>query len=438
MGAGSVNTAWIPEPAIVRRQTDRILSSELFRGSPIQCRLFRYVIEQTLEGGAGGLKEYTLGSAVFQRGDSFDPRNDSIVRVQVGVLRKKLAAYYEGPGIADDVLIEIPRGHYAPHFTQRLLTDPSAPLAVPPRPLEPAVAPRAFTGQLWLLLLAGIVIGLAAMWIVDQVRLAPAANPGAVTVKSATAFEWRDHPVWKGFFEPGASTKLVMGVPLMVGFGGILVRDTMVNRPEDIALSRRLHDMEVREGRKGLPQELYTGLGEASGINVLTRFFLGASQDLPLIRNRLTKWQDLAAGNLIFLASLRFRTLGQELDRPTDFRFEGLPDGATLIRNLKPQSGEALIYQPQMTNGNAGYDYALVTVSPGTLSGRRLMTIGGSHTWGTEGAVEYITDGPSLRELRERVGDGGGNKAPLQILLKVEVKDSQVVSTGYVTHHWLK
>ena len=55
-----------------------------------------------------------------------------------------------------------------------------------------------------------------------------------------------------------------------------------------------------------MPQELYTGLGEAAGINLLTRFFHGASQDLPLIRNRLTKWQDLTAGNLIFLGISAF------------------------------------------------------------------------------------------------------------------------------------
>ena len=57
---------------------------------------------------------------------------------------------------------------------------------------------------------------------------------------------------------------------------------------------------------------------------------------------------------------------------------------------------------------------------------------------GHRGAVEYITDGPSLRELRDKIGSGGGSKAQLQILLKVEVKDSQVVSTDYITHHWLK
>ncbi len=428
MGAGSIASTWIPAPEIVRQQTERILASELFRGSPIQCRLLRYVIEQTLEGQAGSLKEYTLGSAVFQRGDSFDPRNDSIVRVQVGVLRKKLAAYYDGPGAADEMLIEVPRGHYAPHFTQRLVAPLVEPVEISPPPDT--------SFPTWLTLLAGIALGLAVMWMVDRARFAPARSvPAAQTVPPV---EWRDHPVWQGFFEPGASTKLVMGVPLMVGFGGVLVRDTMVNRPEDIAQSPRLRAIEAAEGRKGSPQELYTGLGEASGINVLTRFFHGASQDLPLLRNRLTNWQDLSAGNLIFLASLRFRTLGQELNRPSDFRFEGLPNGATLIRNLKPRPGEDLIYSPRMTNGAEGYDYALVTVSPGTLSGRRLMTIGGSHTWGTEGAAEYITDAPSLRELRDRIGTAGSSKSPLQILLKIQVKDSQVVSTDYVTHHWVK
>jgi len=277
-------------------------------------------------------------------------------------------------------------------------------------------------------------VGLLAMWMIDHSR--PTSPSLAASPKQV--FEWRDHPVWKGFFEPGASTKLVMGAPLMVGFGGTLVRDTMVNRPEDIGASTRLHEMELREGRKGVPQEVYTGIGEASGINLLTRFFDRASQDLPLVRNRLTNWQDLAAGNLIFLASLRFRTLGQELNRPSDFSVEGLSAGVMIIHNLKPRPGEALTYEPRMTNGTAGFDYALVTVSPGTLYGRRMMAIGGSNTWGTEGAVQYITDGPSLRDLSEKIGNASGSKAPLQILLKVDVKDSQVVSTEYVTHHWLK
>src|SRR5437899_8623905 len=126
MGASPLTGSWIPEPQVARQQIDRILSSDLFRESPILQRLLRYLVEQALAGETTNLKEYKIGSTVFQRGDDFDPRTDSIVRVQVGVLRKKLAAYYEGPGGGDDIIIEVPRGHYAPHFQLRSVPVPTA------------------------------------------------------------------------------------------------------------------------------------------------------------------------------------------------------------------------------------------------------------------------------------------------------------------------
>jgi hypothetical protein len=171
---------------------------------------------------------------------------------------------------------------------------------------------------------------------------------------------------------------------------------------------------------------------------VLTRFFGSASQDLSLTRNRLTKWQDLAEGNLVLLSSLRFRTLETELDRPNDFQFVGLPRSSPSLHNLRPQPGEASDYASKMGD-DSGIDYALVTVWRGTRPGRRIMAVGGTHTWGTEGAAEYITDGPSLRELLEKTGQNyPPGKTGLQVVVKVEVRDSQVASTSYVTHHWLQ
>src|SRR5438552_2004353 len=107
------------EPETARTQMARVLSSSIFCDSPTQQKLLRYLIEHMADGQGGDLKEYTIGAAVFRRGPDFDPRTDSIVRVQVGVLRKKLAAYYAGPGSEDGVVIDIPRGHYLPQILTR-------------------------------------------------------------------------------------------------------------------------------------------------------------------------------------------------------------------------------------------------------------------------------------------------------------------------------
>jgi predicted ATPase len=101
----------------VRAQLARILRSRIFSNAPTLSRLLRHLVEGTLGGHAGGqMKEYSLGVEVFDRGESFDPRTDTIVRVQARRLRMKLQVYYRTVGQFDPVLIEVPTGRYAAVF----------------------------------------------------------------------------------------------------------------------------------------------------------------------------------------------------------------------------------------------------------------------------------------------------------------------------------
>ena len=95
---------------------DRILASPPFAGGGRAGSLLRYLVEQTLDGRSDTLKEYVLGVELFHRGDAFDPKVDTIVRVEARRLRAKLDEYYSGPGASDPLRIEIPRGAYVPTF----------------------------------------------------------------------------------------------------------------------------------------------------------------------------------------------------------------------------------------------------------------------------------------------------------------------------------
>jgi TolB-like protein/lipoprotein NlpI len=80
-------------------------------------RFLTFAVEKALAGEAEDLKEYTVGVEVFDRTPDFDPRADSIVRVEARRLRSKLRKHYEvadsaGPGFR----IELPEGSYAPIF----------------------------------------------------------------------------------------------------------------------------------------------------------------------------------------------------------------------------------------------------------------------------------------------------------------------------------
>ena len=391
----------------------------------MQQRLLRHIVDETLAGNGKELKEYNLGVTVFRKGPEFDPRTDSIVRVQVGVLRKKLASYYETHGADSRIVIEIPRGHYEAAFTLRPIEQPIEPARVPP--VEPP-KPK-FSGHRELVLIAaGLILGLA-IWI-------PFRSAAPESPKPAT-FEWQQHQLWRGFFERESSTQLVMGAPMFLMVAGIYLRDSSVNTPEDLAQSERLRRMGEYFNSEPRPEEIYTGLGEAAGLYTLGRFFAKGGKELPLVRSRLARWQDLAHDNLILLSSFRFRTLSQEMALPHEFEFDGKH---TAVRNLHPLPGEEAVYYPHMTGNNANYDYALVSVWPSPQPGRRIMVLSGVFTWGTQGAAEYVVDGPSLRELGRKLdADGNGKQkdAGLQILLKVHVRDRQPVATSYVTHRWL-
>ncbi len=115
-----------PDQEAIRLQLAKILASPLFSNAPSQERMLRYVVEHALAGEAGRLKEYTLGVEVFDRGGDFDPRQDTIVRVQGRRLRDRLADYYREQGIDDPVGISLPKGHYVPTYHWRQVGPPSA------------------------------------------------------------------------------------------------------------------------------------------------------------------------------------------------------------------------------------------------------------------------------------------------------------------------
>jgi TolB-like protein len=78
--------------------------------------LLRYVVSETLAGNEHRLKEYVLAVEAFDRDKSFDPRTNSVVRVEASRLRHRLREYFLGPGRADPIHIDLPSGSYVPQF----------------------------------------------------------------------------------------------------------------------------------------------------------------------------------------------------------------------------------------------------------------------------------------------------------------------------------
>src|ERR1051326_1481999 len=115
----------------VAEQLNRILASKAFRQADRLKRFLTFIVEETLAGRGERLKEFVVGVEVFGKDDSFDPRNDPIVRVQARRLRSQLARYYREEGQDDELIIELPKGGYSPVF-RPMKGAPSRRSVVPP------------------------------------------------------------------------------------------------------------------------------------------------------------------------------------------------------------------------------------------------------------------------------------------------------------------
>jgi integrase len=137
-----------PCPAeAVRKQLERVLTSQGFARNERLSRFLRVVVERHIEGRDGDLKESVIGVEVFGRKPGFDPKQDSTVRSEAARLRARLGEYYAGEGIGDPVIIELPKGGYTPAF----------------RPLGPRERGKTRSGWPWLGgATAAVVVAVAA------------------------------------------------------------------------------------------------------------------------------------------------------------------------------------------------------------------------------------------------------------------------------------
>jgi hypothetical protein len=100
-------------------ELERVLASRIFARSPSQAKMLRYIATKCLAGREDEIKEYTIGVEALGRPSGFDPKQDSVVRVEAHRLRDKLERYYETEGADDPVVISLQVGNYIPQFLHR-------------------------------------------------------------------------------------------------------------------------------------------------------------------------------------------------------------------------------------------------------------------------------------------------------------------------------
>lgn len=367
----------------LQTQIQRILQSKAFRTSEVQRNLLAYLAEKSISGTADNLKEYIVGLDVFGKPASYDPRQESTVRMHVGRLRQKLAEYYRSEGIDDPVVVDLPKGGFKVTF------EPRAVAALPEvAPVEPIVLDKshyrieiALAAALLIAIVCASYFGLR-LWRVE--RSAPQAQlPG-----------WTPElqQLWEPILTP--------------------------NRPLLICMST--------------PSSGMTGLGTANGAFLLGQFLGERKKDIQLTPSEQLSMPEIAMGNVVFLGT----AAGTRQSRafPEDRQLVLSADG---IRNVNPRPGEpSLLADRSPTDPqDTAESYALISHFPGLKGDGELLYFSGNKIPAVMGAVQAFTDANFARTLVAEMKTAGGTLPHFyQVVLKVRSMDDMPIDIKYVFH----
>ena len=374
----------------------RIGASAAFQKSNRLRELLLYVGERRLHDPQCSIPEQEIGMAVFGRPAGYDTSQDNLVRVQASQLRKKLQQYFVGEGKDESLVVELPRGCYAPVFHHR----ESLPAGFP----SPAGRRSAWTWVGWGL--AGVLALALVLLLAQNLGLRKRAQMGAGMRPSV---DW----LWRQMFGNGQPINLILADGNLVEFENQIRSQVSLSDYENSAFAKlaaaRIADPALQTLALNFVGRRYTSVADVKA--ALAIGLVCASNGLPLeiVFSRYASTVQVTSHNVIVLGSLRANPWVGLFENRLNFRtvFEESPRAAYFV-NQSPRPGEQPVYRGQW----AALGFCRVAWLPNPKGTGEALLISGTDVQVTEAGSEFITSERWVRALRSSLGLKWNEPAP--------------------------
>lgn len=389
----------LPEEEI-RRQLERVLESDMFKASR-RCRVFlSYVVGEKLAGRSDNLREKVIGVEAFGRSSGYDTGEDPVVRTTAGDVRKRLAQYYQEPGRAGEVRIELLSGSYVPEFHRAVVLQ--APEVV-------AVAAERRPGRRrwwWWWLAAAVLLGAgAALW-------------------------WGSGRAQTAFDRFWAPTMEAHGPVLpSVGQGRVYsLRKDLANRAE-----AELDPNRTGNPAWGLPKDFpltpadvypawdhYIPMGDAMSLTAMAVFLQGRGREYRLRGSGTTTLAELREGAAVLFGAFS-NDWTVRLNKDLRFHVALGTDGWRFIEDYQDRASRRWMGTHVNRPRPAEYvDYAVITRVFEQTTGHPVTSVGGITHLGTRAAGEFLLSAEAMGEAL-RGAPAGWERKNLQIVVSTKV-----------------
>ena len=388
------------EKEMVREQMRRLLETHHFKNSRRYPALFRFIVEEALDGRGELLKERLLGIQVFDRPADYDTASDPIVRVTIAEIRKRIAQYYHEEAHESEMRIELLPGHYAPEF--RLRRPPHdrrdlAPIAVPI--VQPSESAEKANGKV-LAKSHSKASSRRRLWLLLSIPL---------LAMVAGAYYWRwSHPsAMDEFWAPIVKAHepitfcLPNGAGKNAGMAAIVPDTTATN---DV----------IASGQGTRPATFLDH--ESLGENVVFSDVLAAvrisnlmaanNRDSRFRLNISTTLNDLRQGPTVLVGGMDNQWTMRAI-APLRFHFAGDDSQETFwISDAKAAQNKDWMLALKTHYEKVTRDYAIIARIHDQTTGEPEVIVAGIGMSGTAAAGEFLVDPGQLKQLREKVGPG--------------------------------
>jgi hypothetical protein len=413
----------MPVASHPRELLERISGSGPFQKSKRLRDLLLFLGERSLQDPYCTLREQEIGVEVFGRPPDYDTSHDTLVRVHVSQLRKKLHEYFLAEGRNELMVIEIPKGSYVPVFRPRTEIVEAEPAAPPTRSPRPWSFGAGLAIGLALASVAAIALTIGLRWRANNV------------FPDRFSREVADSPIWSRF--RSSNVVVAVGTPLFFRSTDGLERNFSANFPEDLTLADQIlaHRPAYPQWNDWAPFE-----DVAAAVN-LDRFLRTMNSTVTVASARQISFGGLAGKRTIVIGQPRFAPVLVDLLAGQNFRPPPYTPGQHFAGfvNAQPNPGEPVHFSNFastliMQSDESDPDFALVTSVRLGNDGEVLSVFGDRSQTGAY-VVGRLTDPAFVAELNGRVFDRGKPAyQSAQIVFRVDYSRGTPTGLVYVTH----
>ncbi len=434
----------------------RIAASSSLGRSRLMVDFLLYVVDRHINDRSDEITEQQIGVLVFGRPEGYDTNEDNIVRSYARNLRKRIEEYFAKEGAEESLLLEIPRGGYAPIFSSKpaagsLASSEPVEASYADKPLilnkdeaantsdspdNPTVEKQAeqkveqhsersfFSGTAtgWLhkvaeavrrrsasvALATGLILGVLVSSLFPKTWLKRImASPAEIASKN----------LWSQLFSSKSDTFIVPSDD------GLIIMQRLTERPVPLAsyLNGSYRNQIRTDSDPGAAELLklggrrYTSVVDLDLASRLAQLSEVVPQRMVIRFARDLRMDDLRDGNAILIGSIEANPWIELFQPQLNFRFSIHADNdqPSGIVNVHPRPNEGLIY------GTPGQDhtYGLIAYLPNLNSTGHVLIVAGLNTAGTQAAEAFLLTPSLMDPTLQRARLPGGGFQPFELLI---------------------